>query len=45
MPIRALYSIGAETPIKGKEKEYEAYMEAMRNEPGYQEEPDQPQAC
>lgn len=43
VPIRALYSIGAETPIKGKEKEYEAYKEAMRNEPGYQEEQEQPQ--
>ena len=26
-------------------QEYEAYKEAMRNEPGYQEEQEQPQAC
>lgn len=43
VPIRALYSIGAETPIKGKEKEYAAFKEAMKNEPGYEDEPDRPQ--
>ena len=43
VPTRALYSIGVETPIKGKEKEYEEWKEAMKDEEGYEEEQDGPQ--
>lgn len=43
VPTRALYSIGVETPIKGKEKEYEEWKEAMKDEEGYEEEQDRAQ--